>query len=227
VTQDQHTNFLATIIGLLDASGEKWFLCFGSLLKTCRMQGVGIVDDLDIGIIGNPMNVLRQIDNCGLFVVKHFVKSDCGDDVYNVALRYNNRVRRGNEPDFVDIDLFFWVKKGQFYYHTYDVLMEQAKDGVLSEYTFKGIPADCFDAPKKDIEYYRANRHYQGAMLENGVWRGPIPGLEYTGLQMNRPYRYGACLDWWYPDFATVRTGVSESQEIIKVKSCREFYHQS
>jgi hypothetical protein len=97
------------------------------------------------------------------------------------------------------------------------------KNGVLPEYEFKGIPAECFDVGPGTIQKYQEDLRYERAMSNFGTWMKPVPGIECEGISLPLPFLYGACLDWWYPDWTQKRPqfGVSECADRFTVKTCK------
>jgi len=99
----------------------------------------------------------------------------------------------------VGVDIFFWIKSGNNYWHTYDRKLEFPKNGIPSEYYFKATPALAFKG-----EPYRY------------VW-------EEIAVPINVPRLYGTLLDIWYPGWFIPDRNFGQSRAVkeVKVKSCK------
>jgi hypothetical protein len=206
-------NIATQLRAVLDQTGQKCFICFGTLLYFCRDKVFRVDDDIDIGVIGDPDYVAAVFSN--IFVPIAKVIDDATGEPYQMT--FKSSMCKGS------IDVYFWHKKDGFYYHTYNVSMEKSVSGKLSKYTFKGTPASCFDAPPGVIDRYQDDIRYGRAMTNNGTWDHLLPQCPEEGISMPLPFGYGHCLDTWYPDWGVKRPqfGQSEAANTFTVKTCR------
>ena len=195
-------NVASQIRGAIDASQAKCFICFGTLLSWIRDREFRIDSDIDIGVVGDPGRVLEAFSS--VFTPTFMVR----DDATGLPLNVNMH----SSYFECTVDLYFWRKKDGLYYHCFDRDMVHPETGILPEYEFKGIPADCFEAKESDIESFRQDIRYHTGLSREGTWLKPLPQCTEEGVDLPLPYRYGSCLDYWYPDWFTKREqfGVSE-----------------
>lgn len=213
------TNIATQLRAVIDQTGQKCFLCFGTLLFWVRDKTFRVDDDIDIGVIGEPELVVSAFSS--MFRGVSRVVDDSTGRPFQVT--YSSSMCRGS------IDLYFWHKKDGFYWHTYNTLMEKLRNGVPSKYVFKGLPAECFDVDRKVVERYQEDIRYGRAMTNHGTWDHLVPQCPEEGISMPLPFSYGRCLDVWYPDWHVVRSqfGVSEAAHTFTVKSCRGLIWQN
>ncbi len=181
-----------------------------------RDKKLNLESDIDIGVIGsiNTLYKQKKNDNC----VKSFIKSDTTGDILNFTFK--------DEVGPV-IDVYRWSKFKGMYWHTYDYLMEQPKEGIPSKYHFKSMPVEVFDisdAKKKgfreDINYYSNGQICMGKL---GTWVKSLPEAPAEGIDFQMPFMYGYFLDIAYPDWATPRpqSGQSKGYTEFDTKSCK------
>lgn len=196
---------------VLNQTGQKCFLVFGTLLYFCRDKVFRTDDDIDIGVIGDPAPVLSAFES--FFTPVSMVAGNDGEPWQST---YSSHLCKGS------IDVYFWRKRNGYLYHTYNALMEKTS-GILSQYTFKGIPADCIEVPQRIIQKYQEDIRYGRDMTDFGTWNKLLPQCPEEGITMPLPFSYGWCLDVWYPDFVTKRPlfGVSEAADTFTVKTTR------
>lgn len=197
---------------------SKWFFCFGTLLEFVRSnKKVFCVDqDIDLGVIYGKCD--------GEQLIKAFVGNGYRVTqliVHDVTKKPLN-IHFTPDDETPTIDVYFWIKKGGFYYHTYDVDNERKK--IPSKYTFKGIKAEWIDIPKKIIKNIH-EKDPEGRFLINeyGIWTYDI-FVDHGDTKFYLPYSYGTLLDEWYPGWLIPNKnfGQSKSRFTIKVKSCKE-----
>ena len=215
MVEGREVNIASQIRGALDASQAKAFICFGTLLFWVRDRKFNAESDIDLGFVGgDPNQILEAFSQTfsPVYVVR--------DDQYGTPLNAN----LVSEYHGCSIDLYFWRKKNGMYYHCYDRDHVHPANGVLPEYEFKGIPATCFDAKDEDIAAFQKDLRYSAGLSNFGTWLRPLPQCPEEGVDLPLPYRYGECLDYWYPDWFTPRSqfGVSECAHKFTVKSCRD-----
>lgn len=207
-------NIASQIRGAIDACQAKAFICFGTLLFWVRDRRFNIDSDIDIGFIGGDPNVVL-----GAFSQVFSPVSVVRDDVHGMPLNAN----LVSDYFGCSIDLYFWRKKNGMYYHCFDRDHVHPANGVLPEYEFKGVPAECFDAKQADIEQFRKDLRYSAGLSPHGTWLRPVPQCPEEGVDLPLPYRYGECLDHWYPDWFVPRDqyGVSECAHRFTVTTCK------
>lgn len=206
-------NIASTLSAAIEATGQKTFLIFGTLLHFVRDRRLSTDEDLDIGVIGDANQAM-----CGLssmFQPCHMVVDDVTREPYQACFK--------NERLCACLDVFFWKKRNGMYYHCYDNQHVFPKNGVLPEYTFKGVPAVCFDVKPNIIQTYQEDLRYGRSMTNYGTWAKLVPGIETEGVTLPLPFNYGTCLDYWYPDWTMKRPqfGVSVAADIFTVKTCK------
>jgi len=179
-----------------------WFLCFGSLLALIRDKKFGD-DDLDIGMFYDRYEpqFIKNLCNGRGWEIHHKIVHD----ETRRALYYSLVPQKDWQQVMgkIHVDLFCWYKWDGYYWHTYDVRMEEPKRGIPSMYTLKGIP--CW-------------------MLDSGLvaWNG-VGG---TTMWVNVPLKYGSLFDNWYPPSDANPLGwihphkeISDAPRIIEFKN--------
>lgn len=172
---------------------QRWQLAFGTLLYFIRDKELKYPyeQDIDISMFYDDgidtAKLIRFFESHQLRMTKHIK-----DDVHNRTLYLSFYPEKDllNRLPACGIDIFFWYKYDNYYYHTY------GEDKI-----FKGIPCSYLDG--KEWKY---------------LWWE-------DGLPIYLPHNYGACLDYWYPDWYTKRKnfGTSKSKRIVRLKSIRDF----
>jgi len=209
------SGFIRNLSCTLDSTLQKWFLCFGSLLKVARRQPIGTDQDIDIGVIGDPDKVTSMLD--GTFIRSHQIINDITGKPLKIVYADS---RTG-----ISVDLFFWVKVGSIYYHCIDEDNTFNKDGHPKIYTFKGIPAYYLEPDPKVVESRIKDPKYKDSIKPNGTWEFylnyMLPG---EAVYMRVPYAVGHCLDDWYGEDWIIEKknyGMSASKHIKQMKSCK------
>lgn len=190
---------------------KHWFICFGTLLYFIRDHIFNIEQDIDIAVIGEIGTIKKTIERT--FGIDKFIVSDITGDVLNFSYKYGG----------VSIDVYQFIKKNGYYWHTYDYRMVNPR-GRLDEYLFKGIHEGCIDVNDKKIESTMCDLKYGRSITRHGTWEhSPIkePGIEYLSCL---PYKYGSVLDSFYPDWIVKRENFGTSECTVRkvVKSCRD-----
>jgi hypothetical protein len=214
------------VVGSLNASGSRWCLCFGTLLSLIRDKKFNVSQDIDIGIIGNDTGILQHLG--AVFPSSGLVADNVTGEPLNIHYGIG---------DGICLDLFFWRKNGACAYHCYDEQGQRPKNGRLSQYHFKGIPAWIFWPTKKDLASVP-----KGAWIERTIngydpddpigeiakgdytYNVPCPGMEQEGVSLHVPFGFGAALDYWYPGCWAKKDetyGVSKSFNEFTVSTCR------
>lgn len=208
------SQFIHSLSLNMDDTGQKWFMCFGTLLFLCRDKIFNMAQDIDIGVIGDANVVINVLNNAYMPV----------DKVLNDVTKNPLKVTYMCEQPKIMIDIFFWKKIGSMYYHVEPMENPIPKSGILSSYKFKGVPADCFEM---DDDYYdgiKRDSRYEGAPRKTRTWDGLIKGFESEGFTVALPRGYGNCLDIWYPHWLIRREnfGTSMARQEITVSSCKD-----
>lgn len=197
------------VVGTFDSLCLPWFVCFGSLLSLVRdRQLIADNDDLDIGVLGPIDGVARAMG--GTITRKTF--DSTGKLLVNFHISHP-RIK-------VEIDVFRWVCKDGMLYHCYSE--DPTDDAILKKYRWKGIPETCFFPDKETAHAIREDIfRYSRALDTAGLWRHAIPGIETEGLYVRLPFRYGNCLDYWYPDWLTHRPqfGTSLAYRVVEASN--------
>jgi len=214
IDRQRLVNVASIIQAATDGLNMKWFLAFGSLLHWVRDKELSLNEDIDIGVMGDPDAAILALST--YFSPAHIIREDHNGQPLCASFRHDH-------SGFI-LDCFFWRKKDGYYYHAYDQNMSMPANGILNEYTFKGVPCDCFDVSKPVIEKYQKDLRYGRDMTDHGTWKKVVPNIQEEGIQLCLPWSYGRCLDIWYPDWATTRSqfGVSLSEHSFTVKSCKD-----
>jgi len=216
-----------------DTNGDRlrWFYCFGTLqeyiadfnIDEC-VGGFSLDYDIDIGVVYGECTadkLITAFEGNGFKCLKVFL-NDVTKEPLNIHF---------SAPDLKDcpsIDVYFWVKKKNVWYHTYDRNKEGKR--IPSKYTFKGIEfneamGEGFFAPKKEIErIHNKNPMGRQFMSNGGVWMMDVFERDST-YKFYAPYSYGVCLDTWYDNWKYRKfnnLGESKTPLMKYVKSCRE-----
>jgi hypothetical protein len=209
MTRNELLSVSSLLVGAFDSLNLPWFVCFGTLLSLVRdKELVKANDDLDIGVVG-PIDAVAGVMGG---VLSRQTYDSTGKQLVNCHIKHS-RFK-------VDIDVFRWVRKNGMLYHCYSE--EPSAGKVLGLYRWKGIPESCFfpqseEAKKIHEDVFRFGR----ALGIDGLWRHAIPGIETEGLYVRLPFLYGACLDYWYPDWLTRRPmfGVSQAYSVVEARN--------
>lgn len=170
----------------------KWFYSFGTLLYYIRDKNMGkkFNGDFDISIIGgeeiDASDFIPNMDQFG-FKLKRKILNDVTGKPLNLVFEHN-------DIKGIGIDVYFWVKGGNYYWHSF-------AEGFAKheKYVFKATPALAFKGK-----------------LYKYVW-------EEIALPINIPNLYGTLLDIWYPGwFIPDRDfGYSRAEKTVETKSCK------
>ena len=172
----------------------KWFLSFGTLLYFIRDKNMGVPfeQDFDVSVLG-PCDEKRIINFMGQWSF----------EVCNRIL--NDRTKEPLQLVFKSksipfcIDIFFWKKHNDYWWHAYDYYGEHPKSGIPKKYVFKGTP----------------KRFFKGE-----VWK--YNWTDLTG-NLNFPNLYGTLLDYWYPGWFVPDKNFGQSKgTTVKVKTCKD-----
>jgi len=211
----------------------RWFYCFGTLqeyvadydVNQC-VGGFSLDYDIDIGIIHGDCSaeqIIKAFEGNGYKCVKRFL-----DDRTKTPLNLHFAPQNEYLKKSPEVDVYFWIKKGNVWYHTYD----RDKEGkeIPSMYTFKGFEfneamGQGFFAPQKEVErIHSKNPEGRMQITLGGIWQLDVFERDSTH-KFYAPYSYGVCLDAWYDNwkFRKFNTlGESKAPIIKKVRSCRE-----
>jgi predicted nucleotidyltransferase len=208
--------------GTIAGKPLRWFYCFGTLQEFVAEGTFGLDYDIDIGIVSNDIDAEKLKQS---FVGYGFA---CSKVLLNdVTKKPINMHFVSADKEIPSIDVYFWVKKDNIWYHTYDVNMENKK--IPSKYVFKGIKFDTatkqgFYADEKYVEnLYQKNPLGRSQMNTVGIWTLDIFQRDSI-YKFYAPFSYGHCLDSWYDNwkFRKFNRGQSRSEFIKTVKSCKD-----
>jgi hypothetical protein len=175
----------------------KWWFCFGTLLTVVR-DGSKFkkLDDIDIGVFYDEYDVHAFETIARAFSLK--VQRKIIDDVTKKPLYISFKVSENVVADAapIEVDIFAWYKWKGLYWHTYDVDMENPKNGIPKRYTLKGVP--CWMLDQKIIKL----DNFADTMLPGCI-----------------PLKYGSLMDEWYGHWLEPKECVSDTRWKIKVKS--------
>ena len=211
----------------------RWFYCFGTLqeyiadfdLDKC-VGGFSLDYDIDIGIVYGDCpgeQIIRAFEGNGYKCSKKFLH-----DKTKNPLNLHFSAVDGRLEESPSVDVYFWIKKGNVWYHTYDRNHEGKE--VPSKYTFKGIEFNDsmeqgFFAPQKVVErIHTKNPEGRMRITNEGIWKLDIFERDST-YKFYAPYSYGVCLDAWYDNWKYRKfnnLGESKSPLVRHVKSCSE-----
>ena len=183
---------VANSLDVLLPNGEKyhkWFFSFGTLLYLIRDFGKEYATDIDVSIIDDydAQKIDYSLLQNGFVETQRIV-----DSVTNEPLFISYVTPRDNH-----VDLFFWKKVNNFYWHTYDYGMSRPRNGIPKNYTFKGTPAFMFDGDPIKFKWFD---------LISDV---KIPAL------------YGTLLDFWYPNWVKPDPEFGQSNSyIVTTENC-------
>ncbi len=203
-------------------TGEtRWFYCFGTLQEYVVASSFDLKHDIDIGVLfGNPEVIQRSFESYGYKLNKIF-RNNINQEALNLHFVPNDESVKHSPV----VDVYFWINKGDIWYHTYDINMEGSE--IPREYVFKGIKFDNnlgqgFYANRDTVdEIYTKNPLGKSMMTQNGIWQLSIfDNSDFYKFYL--PYSYGYCLDQWYDNwkFRGFNIGQSLSKFIKKVKNC-------
>lgn len=204
-----------------DGKRLKWFYCFGTLLEWIADSTFGLDYDIDIGCLYDECDSKRlagSLSGNGYELESVFLH-----DVDKKPLNMHFKPTRDNIRNTPTVDIYFWIRKGNILYHTYDINKEGRE--IPREYTLKGVPYEYINPSQDDIDSKR-NAIIDGNLRlnEHGVWMHDVFG-SYSGYRFYSPFRYGSLLDEWYPDwrFRQYYKGQSKTRFEKKIKSFKEF----
>jgi len=212
-------------VGMLNNTGARWCLCFGTLLSLMRNHKFDVNQDIDIGIIGGGRGAFDALR--GVLPVAHQVIDNATQEPLNVVFNVGG----------IMLDLYFWKQKGGMAYHCFDENHQRPANGVLSAYHFKGVPATIFWPTVAELR--RVPKTKWVDRIINGeepdepageihkgdyTYNQPIPGMETEGLSLRIPFGFGEALDRWYPGNWGQRDetyGVSKCTHDFTVNTCK------
>ena len=191
-----------------------WFYCFGKVLGFVVNRDFSLDYDIDIGVIA---------DKCDYHTLEYMFASNgyvCSkrflNDVTKAPLNLHFKPNEEDTKDTPEIDVYFWLRHNNKFYHTYDVLKEGKK--VPSKYIFKGVPVSCLEPDEAEVQQLRIK---DDTLRADGTWEYSVFG-EYSGYQIRLPFAYGQLLDIWYPGwlFPGHKIDQSASKNVVEMKSC-------
>lgn len=201
----------------------KWFFCFGTLLNIvryiCAKRTINLKlfeQDIDLGMIYDQCDyeqIIKAFTGNG-YRITHQIINDVTGKPLNIHFT--------PDDETPTIDVYFWIKKGDFYYHTYDFSKEGKK--IPSKYVFKGIKSEWIDVSRITIKNIQDSTPDGRFMINNhGVWT--LDAFEDHGdMKFYIPYNYSALLFEWYGCWILEdkRFGQSKTRWLKKIKSCGE-----
>lgn len=205
-----------------DSNGNllPWFFCFGTLLEFVVDRTFGLNFDIDVGILYDSCNsskIVSAMEGFG-YSFDSCVLHDVDRRPLNIHFKPVAEAIKGTP----ELDIYFWIRKGNMLYHTYDVNRERSE--ILSKYVFKGIKADWV-CPDADIvkAMLRSTWGRERIFTETGIWQYDIFG-DHSGFKFPCPFKYGTMLDEWYKGWLERKyhKGQSMSTWTKTVKSCRD-----
>lgn len=175
----------------------EWFVSFGTLLGIVRDRGK-LLGDIDISMLYEENVSQSLVDALCQFnfsVTKKIIHPDTGQMLY-VSLEPLDKVLYGDNH----LDIFFWYKVGDLYYHTYDYDMTNPQNGIPETYVFKGVEA---------------------RILRGATWHETWPEMKHI---VRLPHYYGSLLDYWYPGFFRKDSmfGQSRTKQFVQVKTPKD-----
>lgn len=202
----------------------RWFYCFGTLLEYVDKQTFNLDFDIDIGVIYGECDangLIKAFEGIG-YKEDGMVLHDVDKDILNVHFRPISGSFKGTPT----IDVYFWIKKNNIWYHTYDVNREGKK--ILKKYIFKGVEERInidmsFFPRKKTIDRIHSTIIEGDQILTDwGVWSYDIFG-DHSEYKFYCPYAYGYLTDIWYGGSLNRQyyKGQSMSPWRREVKSCK------
>jgi len=178
----------------------RWFYSFGTLLYLIRDKNWGkdFNTDFDVSILdGEEIDADYFISNMESFGfgLKKKIINNHNKKPLQLVFESNHVDLKG-----VGVDIFFWIKGGNYYWHTFDRKLEFPKNGIPTEYFFKATPALAFKG-----EPYKH------------VW-------EEIAVPVNIPRQYGTLLDIWYPGWLIPdkNFGYSKCVKEVKLDNCNK-----
>ena len=191
--EEQLAQALNLIHNVFNNLKVKWFISFGALLYFIRDKNMGVPfeQDLDVSVLGkcDHKRLIHFMEQWGYEV--------CGRTVNDQNKEPFQLVFKSQSIRF-SIDVFFWKKYNDYWWHTYDYYGEHPKKGVPKKYVFKGTPAW---AMKGDVWQYN--------------WEEIAGNLSFPNL-------YGSLLDIWYPGWYVPDKNFGQSRgKIVKTKNCK------
>ena len=168
---------------------QKWFMSFGTLLYLVRDFGQEYATDIDVSVMDN-----YDADRVNYGLLQNgFVESQkIINSITREPLFISYETRSGNH-----VDIFFWKKFNDMYWHTYDYNMERPEFGIPKQYVFKGTPAHMFAGDPVKFK-----------------WFDLISDIKI-------PLKYGTLLDYWYPGWVKPDPDFGQSRGVIrKIDNC-------
>lgn len=197
----EFAGILGSLKVVLDSDPDedgRWFFSFGTMLYFFRDKNMGIPlwGDIDVSVLDVKIDADQFAQNMREFGFKLKTKIVDSRNGSPFQMVFGHEYHKG----YPDIDIFFWRKGKQCYYHSYDYYMEKPKGGVPSKYVFKGTPTWALKG--KPVKY---------------IW------LEIAA-EMNFPPLYGTLLDIWYPEWFIPDKNFGQSKAVkeVKVKNCQD-----
>ena len=174
----------------------RWFISFGAMLYFLRgdkRMGKPFDGDFDISLLDRipEPTLINNMESFGFTLEKKIINDITGEPFQMVFKGVDHLVKD------IRLDVFFWIRVGSYYWHTYDYHMEFKNRP--REYVFKGTPATAFDG-----EFWEY------------TWEDIAPPLKF-------PCLYGTLLDIWYPGWflPDPKFGQSKAAKIVKLKTCK------
>ncbi len=204
----------------------RWFYSFGTLQEFVADRTFSLDFDIDLSVVFGECNhekLIASFEGSG-YKVDSVLLSDKTKTPLNMHFKPTDSELKGTPT----IDVYFWVKKGNIWYHTYDVKREGRK--IPSKYIFKGVEELPYAkmwmfAPPKEVEaIIKDNPEGREIITPTGVWSMDIFG-NHSGNKFYLPYMYGHCLTTWYGHFINrkfKKGQASRSPFIKEVKSCKD-----
>ncbi len=214
-----------------DGARLRWFYCFGTLqeyvadydVDNC-VGGFSLDYDIDIGVIYGDCTgdqIIKAFESNGYKCSKKFLHNKTKEALNLHFVPVEEYVKKSPS-----IDVYFWIKSGNIWYHTYDRNHEGKE--IPSRYTFKGIEfnkavGQGFFASQKTVErIHSKNPEGRARISTGGVWTLDVFERD-SESKFYAPYSYGVCLDSWYDNWKFRKfnnLGESRSAIMREVKSC-------
>ena len=215
-------------MGLQESIGGgklRWFYSFGTLKEYICQKTFSLDFDIDLSVIFGECEhetLIKSFEGSG-YKLDKVLLNDKTNTPLNVQFRPHTSELKGSP----NIDVYFWLKRGNVFYHTYDVEKEGKK--IPKEYVFKGIEI----RPEIGLDFFASDKVVNNIITkipegrenitEKGVWSLDIFG-DHSGNKFYAPYAYGYCLDVWYYNwrFRKFHNKQSKTEWWKRVKSCKD-----